>query len=212
MELKDFLEALFDNGRVQVDFVLVDFKEQELQQATEVLEREFGVRRREFKGEVVAFDPVAALKAAQFMYRATQFVLLRYLKIEDAPAYLQLPEVSNVASELLSIDLSLVFLPDLFHYAKKASPNDELLKILQAAGSRFPLSSVGMKLENDGDTAVKNLLQNRTLGLAYANRIVEHKATDRLGKHERLTELVREIIGQHSKLIWDTLDIEALKS
>lgn len=143
MALTEFLESLFDNGRVSVsapdEIVPDNFKS-----AHDVLVNSEQIWRTDHSAPP-PFDVQAAVWAAEILFRAAQFQVFRDVDAEFIHAAFATPEPDGSASSHYSVDLCFRYLGDVLHQAKRASAgdplNDEIVRLLQ----RWPLSAVGMK-------------------------------------------------------------------
>lgn len=181
--------------------------------------------RLEFAGQPPVFDDEAAAWAAAQFYNACSFAVFRDVSgdvVEDAMAG-ECPHKLD-ASTVYSVDLVFRYLPDLVQRAKAVSPADPLVAGLRRWAAEWPLSSVGVSLQNPnhegenqegeeptdttGDQlpqytiAEENLepiLNHPSLLQAYVDRIIANRAFDRLSS-SLLVDKVRAAIGLHPEL------------
>lgn len=175
MPLAPFLHDLFDTGHVRVDAVR-EFAAEEIaaadrEQATRLLVERERLVRQAFPGQAPKLEIDAAIWAATILWRACQAAVFRDLGQEHLAQMLSpaCPLVSLPAAHY-SVDLALVFLPDLERFASAASASDPLCTHLRRLGQAWPLSSVGMRLESAPDIAP--LLQPENLFQYYVDRVL----------------------------------------
>jgi hypothetical protein len=199
MKLSQFLESLFDSGRVVVNRATGEISDDDRTSAREVLASAEQVRRLEVPGESPPWDEASGLWAAEMFFRACQCSVQRDIGAEAMQAMLgvERPAHTAAASEHYSVDLVFRFLPDLYTLAREASREDPLVPTLESWASLWPLSSVGMK-----DVAVlqiEPLVEDPVLLRYYAERIIAKRDGSRLSD-PCVAEAVRAQLGLHKQL------------
>ena len=143
------------------------------------------------------FDPAMARAALLYLYRCCLAMVDRTM---EAPAvrgiHAQLPDAVTPGG-VLSADLCLRHLPEIYQMTRAVNEEDSLLDGLQETGLRFPLSSVGMDLTAAPDITL--LPEHQGLWRLYIDRIVERQDASRLSD-ARVGAAVRDALGTHPEL------------
>jgi hypothetical protein len=142
--------------------------------ATDFLEGEYDNECLHYPGKPPAFDAVAALWAAQIIYISAQLLLYRKDKEEDLP--LLFPEYKGAITPaaMLSADLCLRFLPDVWQMAKNMDADDLLVEILDHYLTQWPYSAVGTAIDVT-ETAFELMASDPCLLQLYIDRIIARK-------------------------------------
>lgn len=200
MRLAGFLQELLDSGQVTVAGQVDAFTADEVQQATEVLRDYHAADLLEMPGTGPAFDPVAAVWAAQLLYRAIQLALLRELGEDIVRGLLaDFPEPVT-AEAVYSVDLTFRYLPDLLQLAQGLAPDDVLVARLREMAGQWPFSFVGVAALPT-DRGLSPVLAHPSLRLAYADRVVRARDRDRAGQ-PAVAALVQAALGDYGALLW----------
>ena len=201
--LNQFLSDLWKNGQVEVDHELKTFSLEELNDAQLVLQKSFGAEQIHLPGTAPIFAAEPALWAAQYLYRAIQFILLRHLDEKTMQEHL-LPWPAEVNAEaVFAADLSLRHLPTLFSFAKGLSPADPLLLELKKTASTWPFSGLGIA---EADTAAEALLLSHTaLAIAYTDRIIAKRLKTK-AQQTHIRPLIAAALGDHAHTLWPNWD------
>jgi hypothetical protein len=143
------------------------------------------------------WEPQTAVEALRYFYRICQALVDRAMSDEEVTSLSSaLPAVPSTAGEILAADMTLRHLPDLHAMAKSMSSGDPLVTGISQAAQRFPLSSVGIPLEDplpDGSP----LQRHAGLWRLYIDRIIERQDVSRLGD-ERVRLAVVDALGEHA--------------
>lgn len=195
MPLAQFLGELFNDGHVHVDRVAPIAADDAEQAWLALVEREQLVRQN-FFGRAPDMDRAAAIWGATVMYRCCQAAVFRDLSAEDLDALLaERCPAKNVAAAHYSVDLSLVFLPDLARFTVAAAADDPLCADLRRIAADWPLSSVGMKLETAPD--IEPLLSSENLFRYYVDRVIARVDESRRSD-PRVEAAVAAVFGAHT--------------
>jgi len=171
--LADFLRDLLEEGRV-VHRARPGDPGEDRSGATDILARAFAIHRLDVAGPPIAFDFASALAAADLLRRATWFLVNRSEPDEVLGRELTIAPAPRSASEHLSADLMLRFLPQVHRRARSASPGDRLASLLADALRRWPLSGVLSDLD-DGPDDLGDLGGHPGLRMLYAERLARHE-------------------------------------
>jgi hypothetical protein len=197
--LSQFLESLFDNGRVSMSAPRPPDND-ELSAADKTLAAFEEEYRLELPGEAPRFDPAAGRWAAVSIFFACGFVAYRSAGEEMIAAAFSTPAPSgDPAGVHYSVDLTMRFLPDLMLLARSEAVNDPLLGYLRGWAADWPLSSVGMPGVVPG--SIEAIANHPCLLGIYRDRIIARKDFSRC-TDPRVDEAVKQAQGEK-------IDIEA---
>lgn len=201
--LNQFLSNLWKNGQVEVAHELKAFSVEELNEAQLILQKGYEAEQIRFPGTVPTFAAAPALWAAQYLYRAIQFILLRHLDEKTMQEQL-LPWSGPIDAEaIVSADLSLQHLPTLFSFAKGLSPSDPLLLELQKTANTWPFSALGIA---EADPATEYLLLSHpALAIAYTDRIIAKRLKTK-AQQAHIRPLIAAALGDHAHTLWPNWD------
>lgn len=185
---------------------MLDPDEYDQRASVAVLKQVYNTNCLEMPYHAPVFDPGAALWAAQFLYHATQLVLLRDLDETVINQYLQSYPGEISAAAIYSADLVFRHMGGLLKLSSGLAPDDPLVKRLKETMAAWPFSSVGMNIEPDVSTEI--IFADNSLKYAYLDRIIQHKDHARL-KGDPETNTFKEIMGMHQALLWPGFDLLA---
>lgn len=199
MNLTRFITGLLEQGSVTLEKDLFPFDANDRIEAEAKLLRFYERDRYNMPGTVPPFDQNAALWAATYMYRTIQFMLMRDLGEKELAEHLHDFAQPRDAAAMYSADLVLRFLPDVFNLARGLSPDDPLVLRLKKTAAQFPLSSVPVEIPDDTD--LQQVMEHRSLRLAYTDRIIKHKNHKRITNDE-IREAVKTALGDEAGKLW----------
>ena len=197
MSIQSFLQQLFSDGQTSVD------DQQEIsendQEAVQQIMVEFEVEYRlTFPGKAPQFDSETGYWALRRFYHASQLTVYRdwgedlFPKLFSDPA----PQVDPVTSHY-SVDLIFRFLPDLVRFAQSSAPKDPLITELNQWALDWPLSSVGMKLEEE--VSLDPIVNHTGMMRFYVDRVIEKQDQSRT-KHPKVEEILVSSVGLQDSL------------
>lgn len=117
---------------------------EDIEAVADYLEREYERECREYPHNPPPFDRAAATWAAQTVFFAAHLLLHRQDMPEELGNYLPPFSEPLTPSVVLSVDLSLRFLPDLIRKGQQIDPDDALLPLLEALLKPFEYSALGL--------------------------------------------------------------------
>lgn len=197
--LNQFLNNLRQSGKVEVAHEVKSFDAEELRSSLELLQQYHQEDCLHLPGTAPAFEPKAALWAAEYLYRAIQFILLRHLDEQAMRENLH-PWPDNINPEVIySADLCLRHLPTLFSFAKGLAPADPLLLELKKTASHWPFS--GFSLADANAEAETILLSHPALAIAYVDRIIAKKLKAK-AQQEHIRPWVAAALGNYADKLW----------
>ena len=199
MQLSSFIIDLLAFGDVTVAGQITPFEEKDIEKSTALLQQFYEKDILEMPGKAPAFSQDAALWAAKFLYNAIQLTMMRDLSEEDIQKNLEPFLGTQSVESIYSIDLTFRFLPDLFSLAKGLAPEDILVDRLKETASKFPLSTIGIEINEDADHTL--ILNHPSLRLNYTDRLIEAKDLMRV-KRFGLEELIDEALGDYAAVLW----------
>ena len=201
--LNQFLSDLWKNGQTQVAHELKPFSVEELNEAQLILQHGYVEEQIHFPGTAPTFAAEPALWAAQYLYRAIQFILLRHLDEKTLHEHL-LPWPAAVNAEAVyAADLSLRHLPTLFSFAKGLSPSDPLLLELKKTASTWPFSGLGIVEADPAAEAI--LLSHPALAIAYTDRIIAKRLKTK-AQQPHIRPWIAAALGNHAHTLWPNWD------
>ena len=197
--LNQFLSDLWENGKVEVANEVQAFTSSELEEAQRKLHTYYLQDCLHFPGTAPEFDATAALWSAQYLYRATQFILLRHLNEQELQEQLLPWAGQQSPAATYSADLCLRHLPTLLNFAKGLSPADVLVLNLKKTAADWPFSGVGIAEENMH--AEELILSHPTLALAYVDRIIAKRLQSK-AQQAAIRPWVAAALGDHANQLW----------
>ena len=205
-----FSESIY-NLRTLEHLILYDKKleisSDEIALTKDFLQLEYERESLEYPFNAPIFNDDAAIWAAKLVYNTTQLLLYREHKIAELDSFF--PEFIKkiTASEILSADLCLRFLPQMVFELKLIDSDDPLINILEKHLKKFHYSAIGFDFEI---TSIEFdlIFQNNCLEQLYLDRIVDRKAI-RWTEIDKINEKLRANVGNFSTEYWS--DIKKLK-
>ena len=198
LPLTEFLESLFDNGRVKV--VAPDELESEDRQgAQKILKTSEAIWRLDQPAGLPEFDIDAALWAAEVLFRAAQFQVFRdvdpgvILVAFGQPG----PDVDSPSAHY-SVDLCFQFIGEVLRQSTLASSEDPLNEGIVRVLKSWPLSTIGVKDVEPPERGVAFL--DRPLWRMFVDRAI---ATDdqRLLNDPQIQKSVAVAVGAFPELV-----------
>lgn len=159
-----------------------------------------------FPHQVPAFDQDAALWGAHLLYSACQLLLYRENKGAELSKILPVYGGAHTASAMLSVDLSLRFLPDVIAQAQAIDPDDPLIEVLAAHLKVWHFSGVNYELAID-KLAYNVITSNACLKQLYIDRIIKFKKM-KLATHQLFVSGVKASLGWYAEALWRDFAIE----
>lgn len=197
MELSAFLITLFDEGKITVPRTLQAFDADDLDEAAKLIRAQYQREALDMPGQVPAFDGEAAVWAAGYIFRATQFTLLRELDANLMDEWLVQFGGTPTAGAVYSADLLLRYLNGVISLCTRIAPGDPLVDKLKDTASKWPFSSVGLNIE--ATVPLDVILTDPCLRYAYGDRIIQ---TRDAGRAKETEQLLAEIMGMHTDTFW----------
>lgn len=197
--LKQFLSDLRQNGKVEVAHDLAMFTPEDQRASQEILQQIYEEDCLNLPGKSPSFAAAAALWAAQYLYRASQFILLRHL--DEAAINQQLSPWTGeqTPAVIYSADLSLRHLPALFSFAKGLAPGDPLLLELKKTASLWPFS--GFSLVEAVPESENRVLAHPALAIAYVDRIIAKRLKAK-AQQAHIRPWVAAALGNYADTLW----------
>jgi hypothetical protein len=194
----DFFDLVFESGRAVLQCRPNEGKTTD-PKVTASLARAFTIYRREVAGPPIEFDAATATVAAGLLHQACWFSLNRQDPDAALDRLLALPGPPRSASEHLSADLTLRYLPQIYRRAKAQHPADRLTVLLEEVLRRWPLSGVLADLQ-EGPLTPLTFDNHRGLLLMYAERLARHEKAAWVpeGPEREYVELVYAELGKDS--------------
>lgn len=191
--LTGFLTDLFQDGEVVVEGQLKPFLSADLATAGQLLKSIYEEECVGLPFDPPGFDEAAAMWSAQFLYRAVQFALLRELDDQSIQQELQPFQTELTPSVIVSVDLCMRYLPDLFKLVRGLAPDDILVTYIRQTAAQWPYSAVGMELA-DSANKVTTILSDKGLRQIYLERVIDKEDTITV-KHFELLPWLEAMVG-----------------
>jgi hypothetical protein len=199
--LTAFALSLFEGGEIRIDRPPQGgaYETTDLDSANKILKAMHCAAALEAPGQSPDLEPMAAIWGLQLMHWACWLTLDRIETDTRPPEWLVAHEPDGQsANQHWSVDLSLRYLSHLTDRVAKLSNSDTLKTELLGLGSRWPLSAIGMKTEEDS-TRRTVVLNDPMLRMAYIDRIVKRADATRF-KADDIIEDLRHAIGAFDRL------------
>jgi len=173
-----FLAGLFQEGRITFQHRPVPLSTAAVASAPPevlgLLEGAYAAYRLDIAGDPIAFDAGLACAAAEVVRQAGWALICHQDRLEDLQWRLTLPpsqaSESASASQHLSADLVLRYLPQMHRRAQARDLSDPLVGLLERLLRQWPLSGVLAGLD-EGPTASLDFGGHDGLLLLYAERL-----------------------------------------
>ncbi|MEM1297030.1 MAG: hypothetical protein AAGH89_16815 [Verrucomicrobiota bacterium] len=182
MDLADFLVRIQENGELPFEstdslgFVRTS-AEQELRKMDER-------RRLEMAHTPPPLNCEAAIWAARRVARVCQFLVYREIPAEQIEEdFKDACPNQKGASQSYSVDLTMVWLPELLRRAHNIASADPMIIPLQQLAWEWPLSSVGIGLQvqkSEAEPDLTPILGDASLLQLYVDRIIKTQDETRL--------------------------------
>ncbi|WP_312394939.1 hypothetical protein [Chryseobacterium sp.] len=209
METKSpFLDTLFMLRKDECITIFTDIQEiskKEEHDAADYFESEFEKERLEFLSDQISCDKEAAVWAAKVLYHSAQLHLIRKGTGKDLEKLIPKFKGKRDVSSMLSVDLSLRFLPQIIIVLQNADPEDALVKMLEEILFQFHYSGIGYDL-NLEKINWEEELKDKTYRKLYLERIVEKKAYP-LAEIPYINQLLIAEFGMYKDIFWRELKI-----
>ncbi|OBW40962.1 hypothetical protein AB670_02699 [Chryseobacterium sp. MOF25P] len=203
-----FLDTLFllrKEGALTIFSDLKILTKKEENEAEDFFESEFEKERLDFLSDKIPFNKEAAIWAAKILYHSAQLYLIRKDTAKDLEKLIPQYQGEKDVSAILSADLSLRFLPQLFDALQVADSTDPLVKLLENILHQFHYSGIGLDL-NLEKINWEEELKDKTYRKLYLERIVEKKAY-KLAEIPYINQLLIAEFGMYKDTFWKELKI-----
>ncbi|MFC7772677.1 hypothetical protein [Flavobacterium sp. GCM10027622] len=198
---KAFLDTIY-HLRTEEQIILYDklieIPKQEEADAMLFLETEYEKEALNYPYTAPPFNSKAALWAAKTVYFAAQLFLYREHKLEELKPILPKYEGTIDASAVLSADICLRFLPQIYHEMKLVDADDPVVNIFSDYLHQFHYSMIGTTTNAIDSTIV---FTDDCLKQLYLDRIVERKDS-RLAAIPRIKTALLHCFGDYQKMYW----------
>lgn len=182
---------------------LIPIREEEAKWTVEVLKQQYEKECLEYPHQAPPFDEAAALWAAKVLYITAQLLLYREAKVEEVPQLFPGDNLEVSASTILSVDITLRFLPQLLFSAKAIDFEDVLIPLLEKILEKWHYSAIGHEMEVE-NLDFAPILNDNCVKQLYADRIIEHKVRT-LAEHPAMQQQVKGSMGDYATYFWSDL-------
>jgi len=160
----------------------------------------------EYPHQAPPFNEAAALWSAKTLYHASQLLINREKPSTELKDLFPPFGKPTHASQILSADLTLRFLPIVLQQAEDIDPEDQLIDLLEQILVQWHYSSIGYLLKEE-ELNFEPVIQNLCLRQLYVNRIIEKKADD-LAQKPQLQKYIKASLGDYKELLWQELSFK----
>ncbi|MDR6560789.1 MULTISPECIES: hypothetical protein [unclassified Arcicella] len=194
------LRAIREQEEVILYNDILQVSEPEQHQAIAYLNQVYQQESLEYPYQSPPFDSSAGLWAAKTVYVASQLLLYRKNTQSDLLSLLPEFALPKTSAGVLSVDLTLRFLPDIITQLDILNPEDELIPILEKhlytwhySGVSYPLSVENLDFSIEtSDPCLRQL---------YANRIIEYRRKP-LEETTAFADIVGASLGNYRDFFW----------
>ena len=184
---------------------LLKISDSEAQEVVYFLDVEYQGEAEDFPFQASTFDANAALWAARTIYYASQLILFRESQPDELESILPSYEGTIDPSAILSVDLSLRFVPNIMKHLKLIDPEDSLIKILEKHLATWHYSAVGYDLK-DSTLDFEVINNSPCLKQLYLDRVIEKKAQN-LAKIPIINQGIKATLGMYSTVFWKEFEL-----
>ncbi len=200
-QLREQEEVMLYNNLLQINEV-------DANEVLEFLKKEYENESLNFPYQVPSFHPQAALWAAKTLYFSAQLLLYREHKEADLDSFIPNYDKTIGASELLSADLCLRFMPQLIQQLKFIDTEDKLIAILEQKLATWHYSGIHYPLavETLDFTVVS---EHPCLLQLYTNRIIQYKKI-KLAQLPVFKTWIEANLGIYTQTFWADYKLETI--
>jgi len=166
----EFLTELLDQGKIVFRSAKPP-RDRPTPPAVAVLAEAFETYSLAVAGPEIAFDPEIACAAAELLRQSSWALVNHDERMTDLEKRLKMPGSPVTASQHLSADLTLRYLPQVLRRARGLDASDPLLELVANVLRRWPLSGVLSDLE-EGPLVPLEFGGHPGLLLLYAERLI----------------------------------------
>lgn len=206
VEHNPFLHTIFQLRR-EGDLVLYDnFQlptDEECLIAGDLLEEEYELEKVAYPFTAPPFDLPAALWGAKTLYTFAQLVLYRKHEEAAIPGLFTAYTGAITPDAIVSADLCLRFLPQLYQQVSKIDDTDIILSLMQEVLNQWHYSGIG-RLTAADEKQLQVIKSNACLQQLYADRIISRKDKT-LATHPHWQLIVKGCLGIYKDSYWKEL-------
>lgn len=187
-----------------------DIHNSQAQEIQLYLKNEFYRECQDYPHVSPGYDGNAALWAAKIVYHAALFIVFRKKTEESLELYFPLFTGIVGASQILSADLILRFLPFLYHTLENINPEDAVLNKLERILETWHYSAIDV-LNKPGILDLKAYFSNSCLLQLFLNRIVEQE-NHSWASHPEINQKLIQHLGYYKDDLWSSLTATTIKN
>jgi hypothetical protein len=180
---------------------LLQTSSEEERLVADFLKAEYESETLEYPYKPPLYNEKAALYGARTVYVAAQLLLYRENKVEDIAVLLPGFTAEITASEALSADLCMRFLPDIIIQLKAIDPDDALIPLLDKILGNWHYSGIGY-IKNMEGLNFSILTSDKCLNQMYINRVIDKKE-NKLAALPQLVDSVNASLGNYRTELWN---------
>jgi hypothetical protein len=199
----DTIYALRTTDELILYTVKKEFSTWEEKVVIDFLEEEYNKESTHYPFAAPAFNANAAIWAAKLLYTTAYFYLNRTDDVATVIKRIKTYSEKPTVEEMLSADLVLRFLPQLYNELKRLDFEDSILPLLHKQLQYFHYAAIGMDIEME-NVDLSIVFQSQCFQQLYLNRIVERKDIQ-IAKVEEIAAALRENFGAYKENFWRNL-------
>jgi len=182
---------------------LLSVAEQDKQATLAFLQSEYEQEKLNYPYQAPAFDAESAWWAAQIVYVTAQILLYRQHEETELPRLLPDFPLAPIPSRIISVDLTLRFLPDMLLQARHLSPEDALIPLLEAQLMQWHYAGISCHMPPE-KLDFSQISINDCLHQLYTNRIIRYKNVQ-LASHPVFLPRVLASLGNYVSDFWSEI-------
>lgn len=169
------------------------------------LEKEYQKETLTFPYEDPAFHYKSAVWAAEIVYQTAQLILYRKKEVGELENLLPKENFVPTAATILSVDLSLRFLPDMIQQLKLIDHDDALIPLLELIIKKWHYSAINYSWENE-EVVKLSFTDNPCVQQLYLDRVVRFKNSN-LAKNSKINSLLKSNFGMFEDDFWKNFNL-----
>jgi hypothetical protein len=202
------IKQLREQEEVMLYNNLLQISEDSANEVLTFLKKEYENESLNYPYQAPNFHPEAGLWAAKTLYFSAQLLLYREHKDTDLDSLIPNYDKTIGASEILSADICLRFIPLLIQQLKFIDSEDKLITILEQKLATWHYSGVQYPLEMETlDFTVVS--EHLSLLQLYTNRIIQYKKI-KLAKLPLFKTWIEANMGIYSQTFWADYKLETI--
>lgn len=207
--MEEYFFKMIEHARSKGEIILykniLSIDEEEIDKTTRLLENEYNKESLSYPFSPVVFDPHAAMWAARIFYYSCQLLLYRDQNFEDIRNLMTPYDRDITPSAILSVDLTLRFIPDLLLELKLIDDTDPFIDILEDILHTWHYSAIGYALDRMDMLDFTIIKKNQSVFQLYIDRVINRDALS-LAQHPDIHNDILLQLGMYKKELWERFE------